>query len=621
MRRFVFRFLLRYACALFTLFYMSAQATPILSLNDPLPTNSHIRVLEDDTRVATIDQVRDNPGWRSSQRNVFTFGLSKSVWWLRLSVSNQALETKSYVLDLGTTQQDFVDWYIFDSQSMYPKALGSIGDLRDFRLRTIPARKLAIPLTIKSDETIDIFVRLSTSGTAFSIMKLTIFEKEEFLINENRNDFLVGVFFGGWLLIAITLIAIFVLIRWVPALFLSCFILSILSFFISFLGVDLKYFLPNSPFVHRYLMALGAIASYVMGGLATMQLVNFRIYGSKLQRRMFVLLIATVLSSMYWVFVGEFGIGEATTFLSGIVFVAFVFWVLFSFALRGVAYSLPLSLIYGLMLISLVSYCLHLYNVISFSHYVVNFLQFSAVAVLLIFSVFVAIEIRHQILANGFKRARLAMAQYIAHDIRAPQSSILALLDRDGGGVLQNLKTSIESQVKRTIDLADSFLWLSKAESSIYVFESVFLGDLVYEAIDMAWPLIENKSIIIERVGLDDECAKIFADRAMVTRCLFNLIENAVKYSPPKTTVKFIVKCVSDRVVFVIEDQGDGMSVDMIEEVFVEFRRGKDVMMKEGFGLGLAFVASVLNQHHATIVCHSELGKGTAFTLSFRRNE
>lgn len=612
----------RLMCLCLLLYWPTSHATLVLGeAADRIPMSRFVEVLEDPAGEASIDQIRAKTGWQQPERDAFNFGLSRSVWWLRLTVDNQTGKHLSYVLDLGTTQQDFVEWYIFDSNDGHLQASGEIGDLTDFRRRAVPTRKIAIPLNVEVDGVRDIYLRLSTSGVAFSIISLEAVNKEYFLNTEYKKDFLIGLFLGGWLFVAMTVFFLFFIIRWVPALFFGFFIISMMCFFAAFLAVDLKYFSPQSPFLHRTLTAWGAIMSYIAGALATAQLMKFKLYLSLFYQRIFWILVFLVFSSGYWVSVENFGLGEASAFLSGISLVGFVWWLLLTFVLRNLPYALPLFLIYSAMLSSLILYCLHLYNVIFLTRHVVDVLQLAALITLIIFGLFVVIEIRQQLSAIGFKKARLSMARYIAHDIRAPQSAILALLERaEEKEIPCQVKSAIEDQVKRTVALVESFLWLSKAESLLYSFEEIFLGEVVAEALDMAWPLIEHKSISVKRIGLDDEGGRILADRAMLTRCIFNLIENSVKYSSSNSGIVLSIEVREHNVALVVQDHGSGMRPDFINNAFAEFRRDRNDVTKNGFGLGLAFVASVLEQHHAKIVCHSALDKGSKFILIFNKS-
>jgi signal transduction histidine kinase len=252
----------------------------------------------------------------------------------------------------------------------------------------------------------------------------------------------------------------------------------------------------------------------------------------------------------------------------------------------------------------------------------VDVIQYTSLLLFVYFAVSAASELRAQFLAKSVREARLSMVRYVAHDIRAPQSAILTLLDRPGHEDMPStIKTAIAEQVRRTVALTDAFLWLSKAESSVYRFEPVFLGDVVHEAIDLAWPNFEKKQMTVQREGLDSEDCEIRADREMLVRCIFNLLENAAKYSHQETTVRVVMQRCGNRVSLSMHDQGVGMSPEFVRQAFAEYRRSRNSFGESGFGLGLAFVATVVEQHGAVIDCHSQPGQGSTFVLQFDSDE
>ncbi len=358
--------------------------------------------------------------------------------------------------------------------------------------------------------------------------------------------------------------------------------------------------------------------AYVTGNAAALLLVRFQYLVSRMTLYFLLLLNLFVLSSWYWIIIKNTRLSELMTFVSGISLLSASWVILLHLMRRRMSYARPLFAVYTLMITALLAYSFQLYGVFFLSSHVVSAIQVAALFTVGVLGIFVALEIREQVRAHGFKQARLAMVRYVAHDIRAPQSAILTLLDRPGPEAMPStIKTAIAEQVGRTVALTDAFLWLSKAESSVYRFEPVFLGDVVHEAIDLAWPLFEKKQMLVQRDGLDAEDCEIRADREMLVRCVFNLLENAAKYSRPDTTVRVVMQRRGKRVSLSVQDQGVGMSPEFVRQAFAEYRRSRNSFGESGFGLGLAFVATVVEQHGAVIDCHSQPGQGSTFVLQF----
>lgn len=213
-------------------------------------------------------------------------------------------------------------------------------------------------------------------------------------------------------------------------------------------------------------------------------------------------------------------------------------------------------------------------------------------------------------------RQREDALQLLTHDMRSPQASILALLDRPAGDD-GNLRKRIAGYAQRTLDLADNFVQLARAESGARADELLDLAILLIEAADDQWPLASRKGIRIDADPPDEEYL-VRGDRSLLSRMLVNLIGNAVKYSGADTVVRCSVGREEDIVCCRIADQGKGIPDDQRERIFDRFSRvtaGRAQRDVGGAGLGLAFVQTVVARHGGTIACESEEEIGTVFIV------
>ncbi len=107
-------------------------------------------------------------------------------------------------------------------------------------------------------------------------------------------------------------------------------------------------------------------------------------------------------------------------------------------------------------------------------------------------------------------------------------------------------------------------------------------------------------------------------DRALLLRAICNLLHNAVKYSPPATTIVLDLRARDAMVQCVVIDQGYGIDPGDIPDLFVRCHRGRaqDRGDAEGSGLGLALVKAVADKHGGHIAVTSERGRGSRFELS-----
>ncbi|RTU15806.1 CHASE2 domain-containing protein [Pseudomonas aeruginosa] len=215
------------------------------------------------------------------------------------------------------------------------------------------------------------------------------------------------------------------------------------------------------------------------------------------------------------------------------------------------------------------------------------------------------------------ERQRATLLRFLSHDLRAPHSAILALLDvrpaEDEAG--QQVYRQIEQQVRRALGLTDAFVQLAKAESDAYRFEACMFTMLAMDAADQLWPLAQQKDIDLRRDWDDEQEPMVWADPGLLTRALFNLLENAVKYSPAGTVVSLSIRLEGDWLNCRIVDQGKGIAAAELPRLFSQYQRFASAEGSAGLGLGLAMVKTVIDRHGGRIGCQSQVGQGTTFEI------
>jgi len=214
------------------------------------------------------------------------------------------------------------------------------------------------------------------------------------------------------------------------------------------------------------------------------------------------------------------------------------------------------------------------------------------------------------------ERHREEALQLLSHDMRAPQSAILALLRGPDTRIPKPIAARIENLARRTLDLAEDFVQLARAEAKPLAIEPVDLTDIAIDAADTLWPEARSRRISVDVLGIDQP-HMIDGDRQLLTRAVINLIGNAIKYSEDGMRIRCTLDSQEGFVQLAIADEGAGMSEDQLARLFGRFEQGP----REGIGLGLAFVRTVVDRHGAEISCESKQGRGTCFTLHFRQSD
>jgi signal transduction histidine kinase len=139
--------------------------------------------------------------------------------------------------------------------------------------------------------------------------------------------------------------------------------------------------------------------------------------------------------------------------------------------------------------------------------------------------------------------------------------------------------------------------------------------DLMSACVERVRPLAERKQIQIRvEPGID---ASLTGDRELMEYAFYNLLTNAVKYSPPSTEVSVFAQREGDRLRISVKDQGIGMDRKEVRQIFQKFYRTKkaEESGEVGTGIGLSIVEQIIKQHGGSIEVTSSPGRGSCFTL------
>ena len=134
---------------------------------------------------------------------------------------------------------------------------------------------------------------------------------------------------------------------------------------------------------------------------------------------------------------------------------------------------------------------------------------------------------------------------------------------------------------------------------------------LLESAVEEIRKKAEKKEIQI-KIEMDFEAEAVF-DRKWTEEALYNLLDNAVKYSPAGSEVLISTKLYEMWCVIAVSDRGRGISEEEIPKIFGRFYRAKEVQQEEGVGIGLYLVREILQKEGGFIKVNSEVGKGSTF--------
>ncbi len=217
------------------------------------------------------------------------------------------------------------------------------------------------------------------------------------------------------------------------------------------------------------------------------------------------------------------------------------------------------------------------------------------------------------------ERQRAEALQLLSHDMRAPQVSILTLLDGPAPRLDPMVERRIADYARQTLDLAEGYVQLARAESQPYRSELLDLGQIAMDAADILWPQVSKKGVRILTPDGDEEFL-VQGDPALLRRLTTNLLDNALKYGPAGGAIQVSLTGAEEDgrpvCVLSVSDQGPGLSEEAARRLFQPFGHGG--ADHRGAGLGLAFVRTVAERHGGTIR-HQPGSPGATFVLTLPR--
>jgi signal transduction histidine kinase len=221
-------------------------------------------------------------------------------------------------------------------------------------------------------------------------------------------------------------------------------------------------------------------------------------------------------------------------------------------------------------------------------------------------------------------RARYQQAmQFVTHEMRTPLSAIQGSSELITRFPLTEEKRKqvallINSESKRLARMVEVFLNVERLSAGqMELKREMIEGKAVVElCMERARPLAERKHIALHLQPIADDL-RLSGDRELVEYACYNLLTNAIKYSPRETEVTVSGLCRDGYVRIAIQDQGIGMDQKEVKQIFQKFYRTKkaEESGEAGTGIGLSIVQQIVEQHGGRVDVVSQPGVGSCFTL------
>jgi signal transduction histidine kinase len=221
------------------------------------------------------------------------------------------------------------------------------------------------------------------------------------------------------------------------------------------------------------------------------------------------------------------------------------------------------------------------------------------------------------------ERLKQEVTAMITHDLRTPLTTVYHICEFLEGGKHGELDTkgneylfAARRNLNRMLALVNDLLDIEKIQSGMMTAESSNVSlEECFAAVE------QTLSSTAEQAGVKMDFQKTgaiaIADEEKLDRVLFNLISNAIKFSPRNSTVSVSATVQKSFVQVDVHDQGEGISADQLELIFDRFQQGdSSAADKTGSGLGLAICRALVQLQGGRIWAESKIASGSTFSFT-----
>lgn len=241
----------------------------------------------------------------------------------------------------------------------------------------------------------------------------------------------------------------------------------------------------------------------------------------------------------------------------------------------------------------------------------------------------IALYVKDLTATKEYEKLKSDMISLMSHELRTPLTSIngfaeLLTADEQIPAQAREFVSIIANESQRMSRMINTFLsvtQLQRKDKQEVLKIPLRLDEVVRETINSLQPVAKKKRIrLIEHPA--HRIPPVAADKSLITQAVKNLLNNAIKYSPERTTVTVSTALEAESVRVCVEDRGFGIPAEAKERVWDKFyrvvREGQE-KDEESTGLGLSFVREVVEQHGGRVDLDSEEGRGSKFSFTLPR--
>jgi len=251
--------------------------------------------------------------------------------------------------------------------------------------------------------------------------------------------------------------------------------------------------------------------------------------------------------------------------------------------------------------------------------YIFTFIAFLVVGVVVST---LASKTREQVIQRQTEKLQSALLNSISHDLRTPlvsiTGSLTALLDSDSGlddATRKELLETAFEESDRLNRLVINLLDMTRMEAGALriIRKPCELRDVLGASLEQLKEKIGSRNI---KIDIPRDFPEVSMDFSFVMKVFFNLIDNALKYSPVDTPIDIKATAFKDKVRIEVKDQGIGIPQGDLKRIFEKFYRVERPQKISGTGLGLSICKGIIEAHGGQISAQNNPDKGATFTIT-----
>ncbi len=230
---------------------------------------------------------------------------------------------------------------------------------------------------------------------------------------------------------------------------------------------------------------------------------------------------------------------------------------------------------------------------------------------------------------RDLENARKELFGAVSHDLRTPLASIRAMIESINDGVVTDEDTkarylaTIQSEVENLSGLIGDLFELSQIDAGILALhiESSSIQDLISDTLESMAAQANNRRLRLEG-EVDKNISPVSMDSQRVQRVLYNLVQNAIRYTPPDGSISIRAVDAGQEVRVHVSDTGEGIRRRDLPKIFDRAYRADPARHRKsgGAGIGLSIAKGIIEAHGGRIWVESEPGQGSVFSFTLPKS-